>query len=255
MEKTKIYEALKGARGKEGIDFKILEKILINFSKLILEHPKIIECDINPLLASAEKIIALDARFVIALKKEQIVQSAIRSYPTEYISSVQLKDSSSILIRPIRPEDEPKIKSFHSELSESTIRKRYFAFLSLEERIAHERLIQICSIDYQNEMRFIALDHKKDILGVVSYHKLPNSQIADFKLVIVDRAQNKGLGKKLLMHIIEVAKKEKIDRLTGTILNENHILIGICEKLGFTIKPMKKDPKIIQVQLEISKKS
>jgi acetyltransferase len=251
IEKTKIHEALKGARGKKSIDFSQLEKIMINFSKLIVEHPKILECDINPLLASPEKIIALDARFVIALNKNQIVQSAIRPYPTEYIQSVQLQDLSFALIRPIRPEDEPKISALHKELSESTIRKRFFEFISLEERTAHERLLQICAIDYENEMRFVAVDLKKEVVGVISYHKLPNSNIADFKLVIVDRMQNKGLGKLLLTHLIAVAKKEGVSKLIGTILDENTVLLNICEKLHFTAERSKTEKKIIHVTVNL----
>ncbi len=251
MEKTKIYAALKGARGKKSIDFSELEKIMINFSKLIVEHQRIIECDINPLLAASEKLIALDARFVITSKKEAIVKSAIRPYPTEYIKEVKLKDGQSILIRPIRPEDEPKVSVFHTELTESTIRKRYFAFLSLEERTSHERLIQICAIDYENEMRFVACDAHHQVVGIIAYHRLANSSIADFKLIISDRVQNKGLGKQLMQHLLKVAKKEKISKLYGTVLDENQVLITLCKNLGFQIEPTKKDKKILYVSLKL----
>lgn len=250
IEKTKIHEALKGARGKKSIDFARLETIMINFSKLVIEHPRIIECDINPLLASHEEIIALDARFVIALDPKQIVKSSIRPYPTEYIKTIELKDKQKVFIRPIKPEDEPKVSKFHTELSESTIRKRFFAFLSLEERTSHERLIQICAIDYENEMRFIAQNANHEILGIISYHCLPNSKTADFKLVIVDRAQNKGLGKQLLDHLLAVAKKEGIKQLHGTILDENTVLLAMCKKMGFSLEKSKKDEKIIHVNLK-----
>lgn len=251
IEKTKIHEALKGARGKKSIDFHKLETIMINFSKLIVEHPSIIECDINPLLAAHEKIIALDARFVVALEEKQIVKSAIRPYPSEYVKKIELKDKSSVLIRPIRPEDEPQISAFHTQLSENSVRKRFFAFLSLEERTAHERLIQICAIDYQNEMRFVAIDSKGKVLGVISYHKLPNSSIADFKLIIADDAQNKGLGKKMLQHLLDTAKQEGVSKIYGTVLDENTILLSMCKKLGFTLEPSKKEKKIVHVTLKL----
>ena len=252
MKNTKIYEALKGVRGEKSVCFETLEKILITFSKLILEHPRIKECDINPLLASAEGIVALDARFVLHAKGAALIPSALCPYPMHYIQQVVLKDGSSIRIRPIRPEDEPKIRLFHKNLSESTVRSHYFAFLSLEERIAHERLIQICCIDYQHEMRFIAENSDKSISGICMYHKLPNSNEAEFKLVIIDSVQGKGLGKALLAHLIAVAKLEQIDALIGYILNENTVLLGMCEKLGFTLKPTKKDPNIAKVKLRLS---
>lgn len=251
MKNTKIYQALKGVRGQKGVCFETLERILITFSKLILEHPRIKECDINPLLASAHGIVALDARFVLHGEGDLLVPSALRSYPMHYIKQVALKDGSSIRIRPIRPEDEPQIRLFHKNLSESTVRRHYFAFLSLQERITHERLIQICCIDYQQEMRFIAESADKSILGICTYHKLPNSNEAEFKLIIIDSVQGKGLGKALLIHLIDVAKLEKIERLIGYILNENEVLLGMCARLGFSLKPTKKDPKISKVVLNL----
>jgi acetyltransferase len=168
-----------------------------------------------------------------------------------YIKQITLKDSSLIRIRPIRPEDEPQIRVFHKNLSESTVRKHYFAFVSLEERITHERLIQICCIDYQQEMRFVAESVDKSILGICTYHKLPNSNEAEFKLIIVDGVQGKGLGKALLIHLIDVAKLENIESLIGYILNENEVLLEMCSKLGYILKATKKDPKISKVVLNL----
>jgi acetyltransferase len=252
MSQTKIYEALKGVRGKEGVSFEKLEKILINFSKLILEHPRIKECDINPLLASAEQIIALDARFVINTAHEPIVSSAMRAYPTEYIKAATLKDGSDIRIRPVRPEDEPKVKLFHEELSENTVRARYLSLLSLEERTSHERLIQICSIDYGNEMRLIAEDAHHKIVGIASYRRLPNSKDADFKLTLVDRIQGKGLGTVLLEHLIHIAKEEKLKKLTGSILDENTHLLEMCKKHGFKVEKSGSHPKLYKATLKLS---
>lgn len=255
MEKTKIYKALQGARGRQTIDFALLETIMINFSKLILEHPQIIECDINPLLAAPEKIVALDARFVIALDEKQIVKSAIRPYPTEYILKSDLKDHEAVLIRPIRPEDEPKVRSFHHELSEKTVKKGYLAPLSLEERTAHQRLMRICSIDYQTEMRFVAVNSHDEIVGVVSYQKYPNSHMADFKLVIVDRYDGKDLDLQLLKHLIKIAEKERITQLNGSISRENSHLIQICKNLGFSQKDSTANPKILEATLILKRKS
>ncbi|MBM3191103.1 MAG: bifunctional acetate--CoA ligase family protein/GNAT family N-acetyltransferase [Chlamydiae bacterium] len=248
MQETKIYAALKGVRGQKGVSFEELEKVLILFSKLIIEHPRIKESDINPLLVAPEGMIALDARFILHPKKAFVTPSALRPYPTEYIQEVKLKDGSLIRIRPIRPEDEPCLRNFHKNLSESSVRKHYFGFLSLEERIAHERLLQICCIDYQKEMRFVAETDVKTIVGVCVYHKLPNSQEAEFKLIIVDDVQGKGLGKALLLHLIQVAEKENIQALIGYVLKENTVLLEMSRKLGFSLQPTKKDPNLIKVK-------
>lgn len=255
IEKTKISKVLKGVRNKKGIDFALLEKIMINFSKLILEHPMILECDINPLLASHENIIALDARFVIALDKKEIVQTAMRPYPTEYISKVDFKEDKNIIIRPIRLEDEPKIIAFHHEISETRVKKQYLEPFSLKDRINHQRLIHICSVDYQNEMRFVAVNTKEEIIGVTSYQKFPNSDAADFRLTIVDRAEDKGLDEKLLVHLISIAKKEKISRLHGALSKENTHLIELCKNLGFSIKDDEKGKPIVYASMNLHQKA
>ena len=53
MEQTRIYEALKGVRGRESVDMEALENLMVRFSQLIVEQPWIAECDINPLIADS----------------------------------------------------------------------------------------------------------------------------------------------------------------------------------------------------------
>ncbi len=116
MEQTKIYQALKGVRGCKTVDMAALEKLMVRFSHLAVEQPWIKEIDINPLLASAERLIALDARVVLHDKSvgvEQLPSPAIRPYPTQYIKPWQMRNGAEVIIRPIRPEDEPLIVQFH----------------------------------------------------------------------------------------------------------------------------------------------
>ena len=65
MEQTKIYTALKGVRGRKPVDLAALERLLVRFSQLVVEQPWIKEIDINPLLASPDGLVALDARVVL----------------------------------------------------------------------------------------------------------------------------------------------------------------------------------------------
>lgn len=105
MSRTKIYEALKGVRGRKGVDFKKLEQILIAFSELIIAHPHIAECDINPLLASSDELIALDAR--ILLSKDPIAKPVIRPYPNQYITQTTLKITNPLPYAPSVPKTSP----------------------------------------------------------------------------------------------------------------------------------------------------
>lgn len=249
MSGTKIYTALKGVRGRKGIDFGKLEQILIAFSELVVSHPHIAECDINPLLASSEDLIALDARIV--LSKDPISQPVIRPYPTQYISTLTLKDGTDVTLRPIRPEDEPLFMDFHEQLSEESVRARYFEELTLEERIRHERMIRICHTDYDREIVLLALQDNAKILGVVRLTKIPLTDIATIKIVLIDQMQRKGLGSKMFSKMLEIAKQENVKQIQIQILADNEAMKKILNRTDFSISPSKKNPKILNATLAI----
>lgn len=243
INKTKISNALEGIRGKKGIDMVFLEKILINFSQMIVENPWIKECDINPLLASADGIIALDARIVLHpldTPKNKLPLPALRPYPVEYVFYDKTKEQKDVTIRPIRPEDEAMMVEFHKKLSENTVRQRYFAFLSLNDRIAHERLIRICLNDFDREIAIVAIIDDQ-IVGVARLARLIGTDIADLKLTIVDEYQNKGIGELLLTHILEIAKQENVKQIDARILSENIGMIYLVQKKGFQLYPEEED--------------
>lgn len=253
MEKTKIYDALKGVRGRKPTDMALLERILVYFSQLVVEHKWIKECDINPLLVNHDNIIALDARILLHDCEEKDIPSlAIRPYPYEYISKEKLKDGTELLIRPIRPEDEPAMVVFHRELSENSVRQRYFGFVSLDQRVAHQRLSRICFTDYDREIALIAeMEHRKQgslaiIMGFARISRLTNPEEAELKMIIADAYHNKGLGNLLLSKLLQTAKKEKIQRVYALILRENEGMIHICQKNGFQEIPHT-DPLLINL--------
>lgn len=250
MEKTKIYAALHGVRGRKAVDIKALEAILINFSRMIVENPRIKECDINPLTVSENGMIALDARVILhdaAIADADLPKPAIRPYPLKYVHDTQLKDGTPVVLRPIRPEDENLLVAFHRHISEDSVRQRYFAFMSLDERVAHERLIRLCFTDYDREWSTVAQIEGEGgprIIGVSRLFKAPGTAYARFAMIIADEFHQRGLGTELLKHTIWIADQEKIERIDALILAENIGMIKLCRNMGFTIKP-DKDPDII----------
>jgi acetyltransferase len=246
MEETKIYTALQGVRGRKAVDLALLEKIMVRFSQLIIEHPWIKECDINPLLCSADRLIAVDARFVLHdlnTKEQDVPKPAIRPYPSQYQSQIKLKDGTATSLRPIRPEDESLMISFHQTLSEQTVRQRYMHYIDLQQRTTHDRLKRICYTDYDRELVIVALAKpaKKGASQIVAVGRLSRVHMANdarFALLVSDAFQNRGLGSQLLVKLIETARAEKIGRVIGDILKDNAGMQHICSKAGFALKDL-----------------
>lgn len=244
LEQTRIYTALKGVRGRKPVDLSQLEQLLVRFSHLVVEQPWIKEIDINPLVASPEQLVALDARIVLhdpELKVEDLPKPAIRPYPIQYVGSWTMKDGPEVVIRPIRPEDEPLMVKFNQSLSEESVYRRYFHMINLQARIAHERLTRLCFIDYDREIALVAETTNPDtgeveVLGVSRLSKLHGTDTAEFGMMVSDRVQSKGLGTELLRRLLEVGRDEHLDCIKAEILTENRPMQRVCEKLGFQLK-------------------
>jgi acetyltransferase len=243
MERTKIYTALKGVRGRKSANIAALEQLLVRFSQLVVEQPWISELDINPLLVSAERIFALDARVVLHDPKtpeSKLPRPAIRPYPIQYATSWKLKNKAPVFIRPIKPEDEPLMVRFHETLSEESVYNRYFAALKLSQRVAHERLVRICFNDYDREIALVAelkvpKGEEKKILGVGRLSKQHGRNEAEFSVLVSDEWQRQGLGCELLRRMIEIGRNEKLASISGVILADNHAMQHICRKVGFQV--------------------
>ncbi len=242
MERTRIYTALCGVRGRAAVDLDALAALLVRFSQLVAEQPWISEIDINPLLVSSEQMIALDARVVLhasATDERALPQLAIRPYPIQYSHPWKLRNGPPVTIRPIRPEDEPLMVKFHHTLSERSVYLRYFMPLKLDLRIAHERLSRLCFVDYNREMALVA-EHRgpngdREILGVGRLSRLHGTNDGEFALLISDEWQGRGLGTQLLQRLVHIARDEKLEHISGTILSDNHEMQRVARRLGFTM--------------------
>jgi acetyltransferase len=244
MERTNIYTALKGVRGRKPVDLVALERLLVRFSQLITEQPWIKELDINPLMASPKNLVALDARVVLFDKEteaDKLPKLAIRPYPIQYVSTWTAKDSSKVTIRPILPEDEALLVKFHTVLSDRTVFMRYLQPMMLQQRVVHDRLARICHCDYDREIALVAeskdANEERNILGVVRLSKLHGTNEARLSILVGDPYQGIGLGGELVRRAVEVARSEHLTRLTSTLTADNQIMLHLFQKLGFTIEP------------------
>jgi acetyltransferase len=231
MEQTRIHRVL----ARAGVNLGELEKLLVRFSHLVLERPAIREIDINPMLASAERLLALDARIVLhdrEVSNDQLPRSAIRPYPVQYVGTAKLRNGETVSIRPIRPEDEPKMVSFHGTLSEESVYNRYAGVMRLDTRIVHERLSRMCFLDYDRQMALVA-ERNGDIVAVARLMRLSGSRAGEFALLISDTLQGKGLGTALLTRLFQVGRDWGLDRIVAEILPGNVPMRHVCRRLGF----------------------
>ncbi len=251
MERTRIYGAFAGIRGRQPIDVGALEQILVRVSQLVVEQPWIRELDINPLLASPERLIALDARVVLhdpGLSVEQLPRLAIRPYPRRYMGSWTAPDGTQLVIRPIRPEDEPLLARFHAILSEQTVRERYFRDIGLDERTAHERLTRVCFNDYDREIALVAEQRgaggEPEIVAVGRLSKRHAANAAEFAIVVADERQGQGLGTALLQRLVDIGRDERLEWICAEILPGNIPMQRTAEKVGFSLRTLPESGRV-----------
>jgi acetyltransferase len=252
ISQTKISHALKGVRGRAPVKIEEIETILVNFSNLVLEQPWIKEIDINPLLVSSERVIALDARVVLHDANtdfKNVPKTAIRPYPVQYESTWKSRLGEKIKIRPILPEDETKMVDFHDKLSERSVYLRYLKTISFNQRTDHNNLMRNCYIDYDREMAIVA-EIKNEIVGVARFRKSINTNDARIAIVLTDELQGHGIGTYLAEQLIMIGKKEKLKSLSADIIKENASAIYMLTKLGFQeIQSSKVD--IIRMEIKL----
>jgi acetyltransferase len=254
MEQTRIYQALKGVRGRPPVNLEALETLLVRFSQLLADQPEVWEIDINPLVASPERVVALDARVVLCrpgLPPEQQPRLAIAPYPNQYTAPFRLGDGTEAVVRAIRPEDEPLIIELHASHSPHTIRMRYF---SMVKTLSRDSLIRLCHLDYEREMALVAeqrVNGRPRLLGVSRYYLEPESGTAEFAVVVGDAWQGHGLGWHLMQRLIEVARQRGVKRLVGAVLHENVPMLQLAKELGFTTRATT-DDAVAEVVLDLA---
>lgn len=243
LEQTRIFAAFQGEHGDAPVDLAALEDLIVRFSYLVMEQRWIEQVSIDPVHISADGSVALGARvnlFGPEITEDALPRFAIRPYPRQYIDDWTMRDGTPVLLRPIRPEDEPLIVDFHQTLSDQSIYMRFFHAMKLSQRVAHERMVRICFNDYDREIALVA-EHREPetgnvrILGVSRLSKLHGTNESEFSLLVNDAYHGRGLGTELLARLIDIARDEHLSAILADILPENYPMQHVCEKLGFVL--------------------
>ena len=241
MERTKIYEILKGFRGMPSANVKRLEEIMVKFSEMLVDFPQIEEVDINPLVVDSEDAVALDSRiavdtdlvFKMTPPHEHLV---ISPYPKKYERQWKLKDGRPVLLRPIKPEDEPLESELWKTFSDETQRFRFFSPM---RTWSHATLVRYTNIDYDREIAIVGILTEKGerrMIGVVRMiMDPPDFKTAEVAIVVGDPWQGLGLGSKMMDSIIEIARDKGLDSIYGLILRDNSRAIELFREKDFTV--------------------
>jgi acetyltransferase len=259
MNKTKIYKHLLKQKDLES-NLRYLEEVLVRFSHLIIHFPHIKEIDINPFFVSSEESFALDAN--ILLEADVLVEGfvpvkgdfcpphlSICPYPDHYIDILKLRDGPAVIIRPIRPEDEPLMEELLKVSSEQTLVMRFFRKIS---DMSHDQLTRYCHVDYDREISFVAVVRnggRERLIGEVRMSRLPDLENAEMAVVVGDLWQGQGIGKALCLHCIKTAKESGIKKMWMEILQANSRMLRTAEKTGF--KRISSDGDSVKVLLEL----
>ena len=233
---TRIWRRLRGYRDRAAVDLDALTSVLLRISQLVVECPEVVELDVNPLLVDADGVLGLDARMRVqrasGAARDRL---AIRPYP-ERLEQVLHAGDRRMLLRPIRPEDEPQHKAFLDALSPQDVRFRFFGQV---REFPHSQLARFTQIDYDREMAFILTETTPDgprTLGVVRTVSDPDGQCAEFAIVIDASLKGQGLGRTLLEKMIAYCRERGVGQLVGEVLAENEAMLGLAKRLGFRQK-------------------
>lgn len=254
IERTRVSKLLQGYRDLPPADIDAICLTLMKISQMIIDIPEIVELDINPLFADAQGVLALDASIrATANVLPSSQRLAIRPYPKSLEEIWTMRDGRKVVIRPIRPEDEPNHHVFISKLTAEDIRFRFFGLVG---ELPHSEMARLTQIDYDREMAFIAVlldendEPTNDTMGVVRTVTDSDNENAEFAVVVRSDLKGSGLGKKLMLKIIEYSDTRDTAKVVGQVLTDNSRMLKFVESLGFKrIKYVESD--IVEVALDL----
>jgi acetyltransferase len=236
MERTSVYRLLQGYRNIPAANLDLMAEFLVRISQIVTDFPEIVELDLNPVVISDGRPVAIDARIVLEPSEVPAPRHLIISpYPNQYESDWMLKDGTPVLIRPIKPEDESLVANLLDNCSEQTI---YFRYFSVIKSWPHEALIRFTQNDYDREIGLVAIGLPPGptvMMGVGRLVMTPERDAAEFAVLVADPWQGEGLGPKLIERTIEIAKENGVGTLYGEVLALNRPMLDISKKMGFNI--------------------
>jgi len=238
IDRTRVARLLAGFRSQPAARIDLVCEVLVRVARLMTDLDLIESLDINPLLAHPDGVIALDARIELRpVDAGKRTRPAIAPYP-QHLEQTVAFDGREITLRPIRPEDEPAHRDFFNSLEAEDVRFRFFGVIREPE---HTQLARYTQIDYEREMALIAVDTDGRTLGVVRLALDSAGQHGEFAVVVRSAIKGRGLGRILLVKLIDYCREIGLGELVGQVLQYNERMLGLAAELGFRIEPPDED--------------
>jgi acetyltransferase len=256
IERTRVSRLLRAYRDVPAVKQDAVAMVLVKLAQMAADIPQIRELDINPLLANQTGVLAVDARVAVGHAARKFAGSgptnfAVRPYPSQWQRHLQVKDGWRVFVRPIRPEDEPRIHELLRHVTSQDLRLRFFAPM---KEFTHEFIARLTQLDYARAMAFVAFDEAtNELVGVVRLHSDSIYENGEYAILLRSDLKGRGLGWTLMQLIIEYAKSEGLKRISGEVLQENTAMLKMCRELGFAVKSDTTEPTLRNVMLELGR--
>ena len=257
IERSRVAETLGEWRGNAAVNMDALEQVLLRVSEMVCELPQLREMDINPFIVDEHGAVAVDARIVIDHASQAASGGtnhyghlAILPYPARFEQVWPLPGGGEYSVRPIRPDDAQMLQDLMQHLSPES---RYFRFVSSITELPPTMLARFTLIDYDREMALVAVFKERTagadgeiteterIVGVSRYITNPDQSSCEFALVVSDDFNGKGLGSRLMLSIMDVARERGLSEIDGLVLANNPGMLKLMRSLGFAVKTFAED--------------
>jgi acetyltransferase len=254
IERTRVSRLLRAYRDVPAVKEDSVAMVLVKLAQMAADIPEIRELDINPLLADENGVLAVDARIAVGPAQRKFAGSgpanfAVRPYPSQWQRHLEVKDGWRVLVRPIRPEDEPAIHELLRHVTSQDLRLRFFAPM---KEFTHEFIARLTQLDYARAMAFVAIDEAtNELVGVVRMHSDSIYENGEYAILLRSDVKGRGLGWALMQLIIEYARSEELKRISGQVLQENSLMLNMCRELGFAVKSDATEHSLCDVTLEL----
>ena len=254
IDRTRVARILKAYGDVPAADERAIALVLVKLAQLAADIPEVSSLDINPLLADADGVIALDARVAVAPvqrlhKGRGHPRFAIFPYPTEWERKIVLADGAPALVRPVRPEDDALFRAFFARVTDDDLRLRFFQSV---KHFSHEFIARLTQLDYARSIALVAIDPLGgDMLGAVRLHADADYDRGEYGILIRSDLKGHGIGWKLMQIMIEYAGWLGLKVVEGQVLRENSTMLAMCRSLGFTVKADADDASLMHVTLPV----